>query len=142
MKERQGQYAAKLANLLGAQAAILTVEGTGNTNVDYMLTVKALEEVGIAAIPIVHEFGGPDGKDWPLVDYVSEAVSIVSQGGVDRQLPVPAMARVIGSSTMYFTTGALSFSSVDAHNAFVADHQSFYCGFWQMGVAGVSASDF
>lgn len=142
LKERQGQYAAKLAGLLGAQAAVLTVEGTGNTNVDYMQTVRALEQEGIKAVPIVHEYGGPDGTDWPLVDAVPEAVSIISQGGVDRQMRVPAMARVIGGEEMYFTTGVLSFQTVRAADSFVADHQSFYCGYWQMGVAGVRACDY
>lgn len=142
MKERQGQYAAKLAKLLHAQIAILTLEGTGNSNIDYMQTVRALEQSGICAVPIIHEFGGIDGKEWPLVDAVPEAVSIVTGGGVNRLITVPAMERVVGGESMYFTTGPLSFQTVDAASSFTCSHENFYCGYWQTQVCGQTAVEY
>ncbi len=141
-KERQGQYAAKLASLLNAQAAVLTIEGSGNAFIDYMATVGALERSGICAVPILHEFGGPKGEDQPIVDYVPEAVSIVSGGGVDRLVEVPSMERVVGGETMRFADGDLSGKEIDASSSFVACAHDFYCGYWQMRNSGVRATDY
>jgi sarcosine reductase len=142
MKERQGQYAAKLASFLNAQASLLTMEGSGNAFVDYMATVSALELSGICAVPILHEYGGTKGDDQPLVHFVPEAVSIVSGGGIDRLVDVPSMDRVVGGSKLRFKGGDLAFKDIDASSSFAASPLHFYCGLWQMGVSGLSAVDY
>ena len=142
MKERQGQYAAKLASLQKAQAVVLTMEGSGNAFIDYMLTVRALEASGIAAVPIVHEFGGVNGEDQPLVFVVPEAVSIVSGGGVDRVFEIPAMERVVGGEIVKFAEGPCAFKPIEARSSFVAGPTYFYCGYWQMQINGLRALDY
>jgi hypothetical protein len=82
--------------MLRADGALCTYEATGNTHIDFMLTVQALERAGIPAASIVHEYGGPQGEDPPLVDFVPEAVALASSGGIDRRLSLPAVDRVIG----------------------------------------------
>jgi glycine reductase len=57
-KERNGYMVANVARLLGAQGAVMTLEGTGNTWVDFMQSVRALERAGIRTVQIVHELGG------------------------------------------------------------------------------------
>lgn len=142
-KQRHAHYASKLAGLLGAQAAVLSIEGAGNANVDYMETVKALENAGIAAVPIVHEQGaGPNGDEQPLVYSVQEAVSIISGGIVDQVVDVPAVDRVIGGDSIWFVDGPLAYSLIDASKPFRASPQCFYCGFWQMQVSGIRALDY
>ncbi|MGA8572748.1 MAG: glycine/sarcosine/betaine reductase component B subunit [Desulfobaccales bacterium] len=98
LKERSAQFVAKLAKLLGADGALCTYEATGNTHIDFMLTVQALEAAGIPTGIVVHEYGGPEGKDIPLVDFVPEAVAIASSGGIDRRLKLPPVAQVIGGT--------------------------------------------
>jgi glycine reductase len=98
LKERSAHFVAKLAALLRADGALCTYEATGNTHIDFMLTVQALERAGIPAAAVVHEYGGPLGTDPPLVDFVPEAVALASSGGIDRRLSLPAVERVIGGA--------------------------------------------
>jgi glycine reductase len=141
-KERNAQYAAKLASLLQADGVVQTLEGTGNTFIDFMLTVQACENLGIKSVPIVHEHGGPDGADWPLVDFVPEARAIVSTGGVDRRFSVPAVERVIGGETVTFTTQEDWGDSIEAGAAMTLSAHEMYTGYWQMGISGLTARDF
>ena len=98
LKQRSAHFVAKLARVLGADGALCTYEATGNTHIDFMLTVQALEHAGVATASVVHEYGGPDGADASLVDFVPEAVALASSGGIDRRLVLPAPRRVIGGT--------------------------------------------
>jgi glycine reductase len=98
LKQRSAHFVAKLAGMLRADGAVCTYEGTGNTHIDFMLTIRALERAGIRAASVVHEYGGPDGTDPSLVDFVPEATLLASSGGIDRRLRLPAVDRVIGGS--------------------------------------------
>ena len=142
MKVRSGNYAAKLAKLMNAQAAILTIEGTGNANVDYMATVKALENASIIAVPIAHEFGGPKGDDEPLFEFPPEAVSVVSGGGVDRFIELPAVNRVVGGATMSFSDASVSFKELDPKAALRASAHYFFCGFRSLQTHAFRAMEF
>ena len=141
-KERNAQYVAKLAGLLRVDGVVHTLEGTGNTFIDFMLTVQACERLGIKCVPIVHEHGGPAGTDWPLVDYVPEARSIISTGGVDRRFSVPSMKRVIGGYTLTFTTQEEWGDRIEAGSAMTVSGHELYTGYWQMGISGFTARDF
>lgn len=142
MKERTGQYASKLASLLDSQAAILTLEGSGNSFVDYMATVRGLEISGICAVPIVHEFGGREGKDDPLPDVVSEAVSIVTGGSHSPIIELPRVDRVIGGEKIRFTDGDFGLKDIDSSSSFTGTLGVFYCGWWQMQINGVTAVEY
>jgi glycine reductase len=100
LKERSAHFVAKLATVLRADGALCTYEATGNTHIDFMLTVQALERAGIPAASAVHEYGGPLGDDPPLVDFVPEAITLASTGGIDRRLSLPAVDRVIGGERL------------------------------------------
>ena len=54
-KEKNGYMVANVARMMGVDAAVMTLEGTGNTWVDFMQAVKALERSGIKTVQIVHE---------------------------------------------------------------------------------------
>jgi glycine reductase len=100
LKQRSAQMVAKLAAMLGAGGALCTYEATGNTHIDFMLTVQALERGGIPTASVVHEYGGPQGADPPLIDFVPEAVALASSGGIDRPVRLPAVDRVIGAARL------------------------------------------
>ena len=98
LKERSAQIAAKLAVMLRADGALCTYEATGNTHIDFMLIVKALEQAGIPTGAVVHEYGGPEGRDISLLDFVPEAIALSTSGGIDRRVQLPAVERLIGGT--------------------------------------------
>jgi glycine reductase len=61
-----------------------------------MFTIRACEQRGIKTTLVTYENGGKEGKDSPVLFYVSEANAVVSTGSLDRPLDLPAMDRVIG----------------------------------------------
>jgi glycine reductase complex component B subunit alpha and beta len=95
-KEVGAQNAARLAKAMGADGALVTWIGGGNAFVDVMFTVRACEKNGIKTTLVTYENGGKEGKDSPVLFYLSEADAIVSTGALDRPVELPPMDRVIG----------------------------------------------
>jgi glycine reductase len=142
LKERNGYMVANLARMLGVQGVVMTLEGTGNTWVDFMQAVKALEQSGIGTVPIVHELGGAEGKDWPIVDYVPEADAIITGGGADRQFTLPAMERVIGGQDLLFSSNEGWGQRQPAGESLTVSAHEMYAGFWMMQINGITARDY
>lgn len=141
-KERNGYMVANVARLLGAQGVVQTLEGTGNTWVDFMQSVRALERAGIRTVQIVHELGGVEGKDWPIVDYTPEADAIVSGGGTDRRFTVPAVQRVVGGTEVTFSSNEGWGQRLNAADSLTVSAHEMYAGFWMMQTNGFTARDF
>jgi glycine reductase complex component B subunit alpha and beta len=95
-KEVGAQNAARLAKAMGADGVLVTWIGGGNAFVDVMFTVRACEKNGIKTTLVTYENGGKEGKDSPVLFYLSEADAIVSTGALDRPGELPPMDRVIG----------------------------------------------
>ena len=141
-KERNGYMVANVARVLGAQGALMTLEGTGNTWVDFMQSVKALERSGVRTVQIVHELGGLEGKDWPIVDYTPEADAMISGGGADRRFELPAMKRVIGGTEVVFSSNEGWGRRLNAADRLTVSAHEMYAGFWMMQTNGFTARDF
>ena len=142
LKERNGHMVANVARMLGVDGVVQTLEGTGNTWVDFMQSVRALERSGVKTVQIVHELGGVEGKDWPIVDYVPEADAIVSGGGADRLFTIPAVDRVIGGDTVVFSTNERWGASTEPSGSLTVSAHEMYAGFWMMQTNGFTARDF
>ena len=99
-KERSSHWAAKLAEFIGADGAILTAEGGGNSAIDMMLACQYMEQAGIKTTVVSSEAAGTDGYDFPLFYTVPEADAIVSIGSEDEIIAMPAVERVIGGDTL------------------------------------------
>jgi glycine reductase len=96
-KQVAANCASQIARLLRADGAILTrMSPSGNNLVDVMLTAQACERKGVKTVFITLEYGGRDGTELPLVFYVPEATSMVSTGSLEREIKLPAPAKVIG----------------------------------------------
>ncbi|MBI3325372.1 MAG: hypothetical protein HYZ81_01520 [Nitrospinae bacterium] len=141
-KERNGYMVANVARMLGAQGVVMTLEGTGNTWVDFMQSVRALERSGIRTVQLVHELGGVEGKDWPIVDYTPEADAIVTGGGADRRFQLPAMTRVVGGREVVFSTNEGWGQRLNAAESMTVSAHEMYAGFWMMQTHGFTARDF
>jgi glycine reductase len=134
LKRRSAHFVARLAGILGAHGALCTYEATGNTHIDFMLTVQALEREGIPAAAVVHEYGGPDGTDPPLVDFAPEAVTLASSGGIDRRVALPAVERAIGGV-------ALAHRGEPAAGPLDLPIQELYAATIEMNARGVMARE-
>jgi glycine reductase len=141
-KERNGYMVANVARMLGAQGVVQTLEGTGNTWVDFMQSVRALERAGIRTVQIVHELGGAEGRDWPIDDYTPEADAIVSGGGADRRFALPAMGRVVGGREVVFSSNEGWGTALDPSGSLTVSAHEMYAGFWMMQTNGFTARDF
>ena len=135
LKERSAQIAAKLAVMLRADGALCTYEATGNTHIDFMLIVQALEQAGIPTGSVVHEYGGPEGRDISLVDFVPEAVALASSGGIDRRLTLPAVEKLFGGTY-------LAHRGEDAHGELNLPLQELYAVTVEMNARGHRAQDY
>jgi glycine reductase len=135
LKRRSAQFVAKLARVMRAEAALCTYEATGNTHIDFMLTVQALERTEIRCGAVVHEYGGPEGTDPSLVDFVPEALALASSGGIDRRLALPAVERVIGGTH-------LAHRGEPAAGVLDLPIQELYAVTVEMNARGVTARDY
>lgn len=95
-KERAAVFVANMARNLGADGAIVTEEGYGNPDADYVKCICALEEVGIKTVGISNECTGRDGKSQPLVVMDERTDALVSTGNVSELIELPAMGKVVG----------------------------------------------
>jgi glycine reductase len=110
-KEVGALNAARVAKAFGAAGVLITWIGGGNAFVDVMNTVRACERNGIATTLVTYEHGGKEGKESPLLYYVTEADAVVTTGALDRPLDLPAVDKVIGP---YQEIKVLSYPGVPA----------------------------
>ena len=95
-KEVGSLNAARLAKAMGADGALVTWIGGGNAFVDVMFTVRTCEQRGIKATLVTYEGGGKEGRDNPVLFYVTEAEAVVSTGTQDCAMTLPQMERIVG----------------------------------------------
>lgn len=95
-KERSAIFVANIAKSLGADGAIVTEEGYGNPDVDYVRCIVALEDVGVKTVGISNECTGRDGMSQPLVVLNEKANALVSTGNVSNLIELPPCKTVYG----------------------------------------------
>lgn len=95
-KERAAIRVANTALQVGADGAIVTEEGYGNPDADYVRCIVALEDVGVKVVGIANECTGRDGKSQPLVTLDEKCDALVSTGNVSELIELPACKTVIG----------------------------------------------
>lgn len=95
-KERSAIFVANIAKSLGADGAIVTEEGYGNPDTDYIRCIVALEDVGVKVVGISNECTGRDGASQPLVVLDEKANALVSSGNVSTMIELPPVGKVIG----------------------------------------------
>ena len=95
-KERAAIFVSNMAKSLGADGAIVTEEGYGNPDADYVRCICALEDVGVKVVGISNECTGRDGKSQPLVVMNEKTDALVSTGNVSQLIRLKPMKKVIG----------------------------------------------
>ncbi|MDP8942982.1 MAG: glycine/sarcosine/betaine reductase component B subunit [Actinomycetota bacterium] len=118
-KERVSALAARLCLTCGFDAAIVTKEGGGNADADVALKMDALEELGIPAVGLFAEMGGPEGTAPPLVVAPTKATAMVSTGNYDELIELGEVERVLGGER-------IDVRDADAHEAVELPHAAIY----------------
>ena len=95
-KERSAIMVRNIALNLGVDYAIVTEEGYGNPDADYVRCQVILEDAGIPVVGISNECTGRDGKSQPLVTLDEKLVALVPSGNVSELSDLPACKTVIG----------------------------------------------
>ncbi|GAV23213.1 glycine/sarcosine/betaine reductase component B subunit [Carboxydothermus pertinax] len=95
-KERSSSYTAKLAEMLGIDAAIISEEGFGNPDADLVMNCRKLEQKGIKTVLITDEYAGRDGSSQSLADITPEANAVVTAGNANETIVLPKLDTVIG----------------------------------------------
>lgn len=135
-KKKTGLWSARLAKNLGAEGAIAIMEGTGNTTVDFMQTVKACEEEGIKTVAVLHEANGPKGYERPLVDHPKEADAMISTGNASERIYLPVLDTIVGGGEIDLHFKAKH----DPWKPFVFDPTIFFGAYCKMGTSGFRAA--
>lgn len=135
-KERSALFVAQIAKSLGADGAIVTEEGYGNPDADYILCLAALEDVGVKTVGISNEATGRDGASQPLVTLDIKANALVSTGNVSDLIELGPVDEVIGELEALARdglSGGWSYdeflgSSVKEDGSIVMENNAMFCG--------------
>lgn len=95
-KERSSNMTAKLVELIGAEAAIISEEGFGNPDADLVMNCRKIEKKGIKTVLITDEYAGQDGASQSLADSTPEGDAVVTAGNANEVITLPPMKTVIG----------------------------------------------
>ena len=95
-KEHSARAAVELVQGMDPQGAIVTKEGFGNPDSDFMMILRLLERAGIKSVGVTDEFAGTDGGSQSLADSTPEAEAIVSTGNANEPVRLPPLERAIG----------------------------------------------
>lgn len=135
-KKRSAIFVAQMAKSLGADGAIVTEEGYGNPDADYIMCLAALEDVGVKTVGISNECTGRDGASQPLVTLDKKADALVSTGNVSQLIKLPPADKVIGeleSLARDGLSGGWSYdeilgSSVKEDGSIIMENNAMFCG--------------
>lgn len=135
-KKRSAIFVAQMAKSLGAEGAIVTEEGYGNPDADYILCIAALEDVGVKTVGISNECTGRDGASQPLVTLDKKANALVSTGNVSQLIELPPADKVIGelqSLARDGLSGGWSYDeilgpSVREDGSIIMEDNAMFCG--------------
>lgn len=135
-KKRASIFVAQMAKSLGADGAIVTEEGYGNPDADYIMCLAALEDVGVKTVGISNECTGRDGASQPLVTLDVKANALVSTGNVSDLIKLPPAAKVIGELEALARdglSGGWSYdeilgSSVKEDGSIIMENNAMFCG--------------
>ena len=135
-KERSAIFVAQMAKSLGADGAIVTEEGYGNPDADYILCLAALEDVGVKTVGISNECTGRDGASQPLVTLDIKANALVSAGNVSDLIELPPADKVIGELEALARDGLsggwahddILGGSVREDGSIIMENNAMFCG--------------
>ena len=134
-KDLVSAAAARLCQVAGFDAVIVTKEGGGNADADMALKMDALEEAGIPTVALYAEMSGPDGTGPSIVVPPTKATAMVSTGNYDERLQLPKMETALGGDT-------LDVADQDATNEMEVPTAVVYCSLSPLGWGHLTCKEF
>ncbi|MCL2368103.1 MAG: glycine/sarcosine/betaine reductase component B subunit [Oscillospiraceae bacterium] len=95
-KERSSNMTAKLVELMGADAVIISEEGFGNPDADLVMNCNKITNKGIKTVLITDEYAGQDGGSQSLADSTPLGDACVTAGNANEVVTLPKLDTVIG----------------------------------------------
>ncbi len=95
-KERHSNMAAKLVEMLGADAVVISEEGFGNPDADLVMNCSKIEKKGIKTVLLTDEYAGQDGASQSLADSTPLGDACCTGGNANEVITLPVMDTVIG----------------------------------------------
>ncbi|GAA0114839.1 glycine/sarcosine/betaine reductase component B subunit [Clostridium senegalense] len=95
-KERSSNMVAKLVELVGADAAIISEEGFGNPDADLVMNCNKISAKGVKTVLLTDEYAGQDGCSQSLADSTPKGDAVVTGGNANELIVLPPMKRLIG----------------------------------------------
>jgi len=135
-KNRSQAFVVQIAQSLGVDAAIVSEEGYGNPDTDYVGCIAALETVGIKTVGISNECTGRDGMSQPLVTLDKKLDALVTTGNVSELIELPPMPVVLGELEALARDGLsggwagdeLLGPSVRPDGSVIMENNAMFCG--------------
>lgn len=131
-KSRSAEYLGLLAETLGADGVVISLDGAGHAMSDLMLACQACEQRGIRTTLLTFEMAGDDGSDVGVVDRAPEADAIVSCGNMDERITLPSMSRVVGGAH-WLNAGEVGFAGLPTEAAMEAPLRVIFAATSQLG---------
>lgn len=149
-KERAAIFVAQIAKSLGADGAIVTEEGYGNPDADYVRCIVALEDIGVKVVGISNEATGRDGKSQSLVVMDKKTNAMVSTGNVSQLIELPPAKLVIGELQALARDGLsggwagdeILGPSVREDGSIIMENNAMFCGDQIVGWSRKTMSEF
>lgn len=149
-KERAAMFVQQIASNLGADAAIITEEGYGNSDADFIECIKLLEEAGIKTVGLTNECTGRDGLSQPLAALDVSADALVSCGNVSTLIELPPMGTVIGELESLMRDGLSGGwaddeklgPSVREDGSIIMENNAMFCGDSTLGQSPKTVIEF
>ncbi|MFA5536124.1 MAG: glycine/sarcosine/betaine reductase component B subunit, partial [Bacillota bacterium] len=141
-KQRSSNMTAKLVELIGADAAIISEEGFGNPDTDLVMNCNKIEAKGIKTVLITDEYAGQDGASQSLADATPAGDAVVTAGNANEVITLPPMKTVIGyPETADVIAGGTS-GSLKADGSITAEIQVITCSTNELGFGLLSAKGY
>ncbi|MEN1759845.1 glycine/sarcosine/betaine reductase component B subunit [Anoxynatronum sibiricum] len=149
-KERAAMFVQQIASNLGADAAIITEEGYGNSDADFIECIRLLEESGIKTVGLANECTGRDGLSQPLAALDRSADALVSCGNVSTLIELPPMGTVIGELESLMRDGLSGGwaddeklgPSVREDGSIIMENNAMFCGDSTLGQSPKTVIEF
>jgi len=140
-KERSSNFTAKLVEMLGADAVIISEEGFGNPDADLMMNCVKIEKKGIKAVLVTDEYAGRDGASQSLADANTLANAVVTAGNANEVITLPPMAKVIGHARVADVIAGGWSGSLQPDGSIIAEIQVITGATNELGYSNLTAKE-
>ena len=140
-KECNARTAASMVIERRAVGAIVSKEGFGNPDSDFMMILRLLGEANVACVGVTDEFAGSSGGSQSLADATPLANAIVSTGNANQRVLLPPLERAIGAAPNVARLAGGYAGSVKSDGSLEVELQAIMGATNELGFGTLSATE-